>query len=233
MDIRLKSDMMFNIRWLFTTGFILLVTNVIIFYFTNFDFTDIELVSYVFLHVSYVCLMIVPCIVPNTVGVGVYTYTKLFVVVTYLIMALIVGIIPILFFDEIKLSILIQTMVMASFFIVIGYVILIDRESEKNEVADTMKVKERRDHIIRLEVLMNRIVDVPSKKAVEHACDAIKSSSMPFNGIDTSDIGTNIDHTIDKLEAAVISKNSSDVMNYAKEIEGLVVKRNQAIDDSL
>ena len=215
---------MFGKTWILSTSSLLVILNCIYFYLTGFNHSDVEWTSYLFIHLAYVLMIVMPYFTPKTNNSLIFSYNRSTIAFLYVFVALIVGIASTMLFNTLTVPMVTQTIVALIFVWTIIYVISTDHLIAKSQ--ESRKIDRQIINYLmhEVEMLMLQTNDITLKKATEHLYDAIKSAQVRSNQ-NVSYLEMDLIKNLNDLKK-IHSSNDEKVYNLMTQMENIIHERN-------
>ena len=218
-----------NVLWILLDLVFLLVFNTVFFVAGGTDHNVSVWISYGFIHLSYLLLIITPFLIRKSSSAAVFGFSLYSISSTYFLLEFIVGVIFCLINMESYKPALIVQVIIAGFYAIMLISHLIANEStadsiEKHEI----ELKYVKDCSARILHLVDMVSDKKTRKKVEAVYDMIHGSPVKSNN-SVRQIELDVIDQIDLLEAAVDSEDSDRITAVCKKITRLADERNRQL----
>lgn len=218
-----------QVLWILLDLVFIIVFNVVFFVAGGTEHKASVWISYAFIHVAYIMLVITPFLVRKTTNKAVLGFPLYSISAGYFIVAFLVGVVfSIIKLDSYKVPLIVQVII-AGIYAILLIANLIANEStaesvEKHE-AELQYVKVSS---AKLKGIMDSIDDKKLRKKVEKIYDLIHSSPAKSSS-EVYDIEKSIMSYIDALENQARNKNTEALEGTINEIEILANDRNRKL----
>lgn len=218
-----------NILWILLDLVFLIVFNTVFFVAGGTDHNVSVWISYGFIHLSYLLLVITPFLIRKSSSAAVFGFSLYLISSIYFLLEFIVGVIFCLINMESYKPALIVQVIIAGFYAIMLISHLIANEStadsiEKHEI----ELKYVKDCSARILPLVDMVSDKKTRKKVEAVYDMIHGSPVKSNN-SVRQIELDVIDQIDLLEAAVDSNDSDRITVVCKKITRLADERNRQL----
>lgn len=218
-----------GVLWILLDSVFFIVFNVIFFAIIGTDHGAAGWISYVFIMLAYILLIVTPYLVRNSKSKAVFGFSLYVIGSVYFLVELIVGIVFILVTStSFKVVLLVQILLFGIYAVLlISHMIANEKtaESEGNREYDLQYVKRTS---LRLQSIMEGIPDKNLRKKVEKAYDIISSSPVGSN-LQAKEIEGQITQLVGDLESAVDGKDAMMVGNIAEQLVSMANERNKLV----
>ena len=218
-----------NVLWILLDLVFLIVFNTVFFVAGGTDHNVSVWISYGFIHLSYLLLIIAPFLIRKSSSAAVFGFSLYSISSTYFLLEFIVGVIFCLINMESYKPALIVQVIIAGFYAIMLISHLIANEStadsiEKHEI----ELKYVKDCSARILHLVDMVSDKKTRKKVEAVYDMIHGSPVKSNN-SVRQIELDVIDQIDLLEEAVDSEDSDRITAVCKKITRLADERNRQL----
>ncbi len=218
-----------NVLWILLDLVFLIVFNTVFFVAGGTDHNVSVWISYGFIHLSYLLLIIAPFLIRKSSSAAVFGFSLYSISSTYFLLEFIVGVIFCLINMESYKPALIVQIIIAGFYAIMLISHLIANEStadsiEKHEI----ELKYVKDCSARILHLVDMVSDKKTRKKVEAVYDIIHGSPVKSNN-SVRQIELDVIDQIDLLEEAVDSEDSDRITAVCKKITRLADERNRQL----
>ena len=218
-----------NVLWILLDLVFLIVFNTVFFVAGGTVHNVSVWISYGFIHLSYLLLIIAPFLIRKSSSAAVFGFSLYSISSTYFLLEFIVGVIFCLINMESYKPALIVQIIIAGFYAIMLISHLIANEStadsiEKHEI----ELKYVKDCSARILHLVDMVSDKKTRKKVEAVYDIIHGSPVKSNN-SVRQTELDVIDQIDLLEEAVDSEDSDRITAVCKKITRLADERNRQL----
>ncbi|MDR2546413.1 MAG: hypothetical protein LBC96_02745 [Lachnospiraceae bacterium] len=186
-------------------------------------------ISYVFVHIAYLSLIIAPKLISQGKSQAVFGFTLYAVTTVYFIIAFVIAVLFILIAPEKHTAaLLLQLLLTAIYIAVFISNIMFNERTATAEEARQVEIAYVKDAAAKLKELKAGINDRNTKKAVERVYDSVYSSPVKSHP-SLSQLESDILQSIDRLASLSFTANPDDIINLAKDIENMANERNSQL----
>ncbi len=208
---------------------VLVLFNGLFFYLGGTEHSEVEWISYAFIHASYLCILLTPLFCKSGKGLEVLTYSLYLRALFYFFIELVVGIIFMVLAPESSTGPLIIQSILLAIFLILQIMSVLANESTTQAV---QKQREESDYIQtmaqRIRASMRSITDMNIKKQVERCYDAVNNSSLQSYP-EAKDAELSLRNAVEMLCSAIESNDFQDIDKKTKEVLYAVQDRNAII----
>ncbi len=218
-----------NVLWILLDLVFLVVFNTVFFVAGGTDHNVSVWISYSFIHLSYLWLIITPFLIRKSSSAAVFGFSLYSISSTYFLLEFIVGVIFCLInMESYKLALIVQVII-AGFYAIMLISHLIANESTADSIErHEIELKYVKDCSARILPLVEMVSDKKTRKKVEAVYDMIHGSPVKSNN-SVRQIELDVIDQIDLLEAAVDSEDSDRITAVCKKITRLADERNRQL----
>lgn len=218
-----------NVLWILLDLIFLVVFNVVFFVIGGQEHPFSTWISYGFIHLSYIMVVITPFLLRKCSSTAVFGFSLYAISSTYFLVEFVVGVVCIFFKSELYKTPLVIQVVIAGIYgvLLLSYLIANERTADRIEKHEE-EVSYIKKAASRVKALVGKSTDRKTNKEIEKAYDILHSSPTKS----TTSVHTIENSVMDKiaaLEDAVDSDNSNVAINLAAEIVALMEERNRKI----
>lgn len=218
-----------NVLWILLDLVFLVVFNMIFFVASGTGHNVSVWISYGFIHLSYLLLIITPFLIRKSSSAAVFGFSLYSISSTYFMIEFIVGVIFCFINTESYKPALIVQVIIAGFYAIMLISHWIANEStadsiEKHEI----ELKYVKDCSARILPLVDMVSDKKTRKKVEAVYDMIHGSPVKSNN-SVRQIELDVIDQIDLLKAAIDSEDSDRITAVCKKITRLADERNRQL----
>jgi len=218
-----------TVLWIILDLIFLIIFNAVFYILGGTEHNVSVWLSYGFIHIAYVLLLLTPVLTRNGKNVTVFGLSLVSISTTYFIISFIIGIVFILVAaDDYKATLLVQLCIAGLYGVILISNMLANERTAITEEIRQNEIANVKDASVRLKGLMNRITEKDTKNSIERAYDAVHSSPAKSHpGI--AQIEHQILQSINELEEAVTSGNKGNIISCANSILMAVNERNMRL----
>lgn len=218
-----------NILWILLDLVFLIVFNTVFFVAGGTDHNVSVWISYGFIHLSYLLLIITPFLIRKSSSAAVFGFSLYSISSTYFLLEFIVGVIFCLINMESYKPALIAQVIIAGFYAIMLISHLIANESTADSIErHEIELKYVKDCSARILPLVDMVSDKKTRKKVEAVYDMIHGSPVKSNN-SVRQIELDVIDQIDLLEEAVDREDSDRITAVCKKITRLADERNRQL----
>lgn len=217
-----------SLLWILLDLVFVVVFNVVFFMFGGPERPASVWVSYVFIMLSYVMLVITPYLIRKSdhtvLGLSVYSISS-----AYFIIEFITGLVFVfLKTDNTKIAVAVQLVIAGLYLVVLISALIANEHTIDNTEIHEIEVAYIKESTSRIKVLMGRTDDKKFEKELERLYDLMKTSPTKTHP-DVFDIETDIWDNISLLEQNINKGNLQSARTDIQNITNLVKLRNQKL----
>ena len=217
-----------NLLWILLDLVFVIVFNVIFFMFGDSERPASVWVSYVFIMLSYIMLVITPYLIRKSehtvLGLSVYSVSS-----AYFIIEFIIGLVFVfLRTGNTKIAVAVQLVIAGLYLVVLISALIANEHTVDNSEIHEIEVAYIKESASRIKMLMGRTDDRRFEKELERLYDLMKSSPTKTHP-DVFDIETAIWDNISLLEQNINNSNLQSTRSDIQSITNLVKQRNQKL----
>lgn len=218
-----------SVLWILLDLVFLVVFNTIFFVAGGTDHNASVWISYGFIHLSYLLLIITPFLIRRSSSAAVFGFSLYSISSAYFLIEFVVGVIFCLINMESYKPALIVQVIIAGLYAIILISHLIANESTADSVErHEIELKYVKDCSARILPLAEKVSDKKTRKKVEAVYDMIHGSPVKSNN-SVRQIELDVIDQIDLLEAAVDSADNDKIADVCKKITRLADERNRQL----
>lgn len=218
-----------RILWILLDLVFLIVFNTVFFVAGGTDHNLSVWISYGFIHLSYLLLIITPFLIRQSSSAAVFGFSLYSISSAYFMVEFIVGVIFCLINMESYKPALIVQVIIAGFYAIMLLSHMIANENTADSVErHEMELRYIKDCSARILPLVDMISDKKTKKKVETVYDMIHGSPVKSNH-SVRQIELDVMDQIDALEAAVNSADNDKIASTCNKITRLADERNRQL----
>jgi hypothetical protein len=209
------------LQLLFLIGF-----NVVFYVLGGSEHNTSTWLSYTFIHVAYVVLMLVSFFNWQGGNNPILHYPLISIALVYFIVEFIVGVVLILIAPENFIpTLLIQLILLLIFTFVFIANLITNKATSEAESKHELEIDFKRQAAIQVKLILDKVNQPETKRVVEKAFDALNSSPVKSNS-SVSALETQIIDQIHSLAYTVETGDHNKLQNQAQELISLVSQRN-------
>lgn len=168
-----------NILWLVMVLIFLIIFNVIFFVIGGFDHKSSVWISYGFIHLAYLMLLLTPVLIHSGRSLEVFGFSLYSVSLFYFLAELVVGVVFIMIsLESYKITLIIQLCLAGLYGIALIFNMIANENTASVEGKRQYQIEYVKEASAELNVLLDAIGDKKAKKIVEEVYDAIYSSPV-------------------------------------------------------
>lgn len=207
----------------------LIVFNVIFFVIGGFDHGTAEWISYLFITLAYLCMVLVPLISENSKNNVITRGSVTVVSSTYFIVEFVVGLIFILALQSAWQAALVIQIIMFAAYVIGAF--FMTRANDRTAAAEQVQAAERAQFntlVMNAQMLVSAAKSDEMLKEIEQVVDDLRCS--PVKSIpEVAGIEGAIFQQLNDLQVAVYAGNAEQVSTLSASIRQLVTQRNQML----
>lgn len=185
------------------------------------------IISYIWIHLAYLTVVISPLLVNKTISKEIFKYTQQLISIIYFGIEFVIGLIFILIKPEnYKITLIFQAVVFLIYLFVFIFIYISNEHTANNEKISESEVEFIKNSANKVKTLMSITSDNNVKKSLEYIYDLIHSSPSKSNNM-AKDYENKINSLIDELCILVRTNNNYNVNSIIDEIKFLVIERNR------
>ncbi len=217
-----------NVLWIMLDTIFLIVFNIIVFLLI-YEHTAVFWISYVFIHFSYIMLVISSGFIPKTRNALVFGYPIIYISSVYFFVEFFCGI---LFFtlgkDYTNTAIVVQLIIAGLYGIIFVSNLIANEQTIEDEQQREKDIIYIKMAIGEMNNVLQQAQDIKVRKNIEKVYDAVKSSQVKTYPA-LAEIERDIIKAINRLKIAVVQNAEEDINMLSEQILTLVKERNQKI----
>ncbi|SFC51453.1 hypothetical protein [Ruminococcus albus] len=218
-----------NVLWILLDLVFLIVFNTVFFVAGGTDHNASVWISYGFIHLSYILLIITPFLIRKSSSAAVFGFSLYSISSTYFLVEFIVGVIFCLINMESYKPALIVQVIIAGFYAIMLISNMIANESTADSIErHEIELRYVKDCSARILPLVDMVSDKKIRKKVEAVYDMIHGSPVKSSN-SVRQIELDVIDQIDLLEAAVNSEDKEKIETVCKKITRLADERNRQL----
>lgn len=218
-----------NILWILLDLVFLIVFNTVFFVAGGTDHNVSVWISYGFIHLSYLLLVITPFLIRKSSSVAVFGFSLYSISSTYFLLELIIGVIFCLInMESYKPALIVQVIIAGLYAITLISHLLANVKSTDSIEMHEIELKYVKNCAARILPLVDIVSDKNTRKKVEAVYDMIHGSPVKTND-SVRQIELDVIEQINYLEAAVDDGDSDRIAVVCKKITRLADERNRQL----
>lgn len=218
-----------NVLWILLDLVFLIVFNTVFFVAGGTEHNASVWISYGFIHLAYVLLIITPFLIRDSSSAAVFGFSLGSISAAYFMVEFVVGVIFCLLNLESYKAALIVQVVIAGFYAVMLIANLIANENTADSIErHEMELKYVKECSARVQPLVDMVSDKKTKKKVEAVYDLIHGSQVKSNN-NVRQIELDVMEQIDFLESAVDKADNDKITEICNKILRLADERNRQL----
>ena len=218
-----------NVLWVILNLIFLIIFNVIFYVLGGSDHNLSVWISYGFIHISYIMLLVTPKLTRKGKSASLFGFSLYSMSTAYFLFEFVVGIVFILIAPEsINAALLVQLCIAGLYGILLLANMISNERTAEAEEKRQIEIAYVKDASIKLKSLLARVDDKEIKKNVERVYDAVSSSPAKTHPA-LAQIESSIVQSINELEYAALAGNKGAVASLANTVLASVNERNMRL----
>jgi hypothetical protein len=207
----------------------LVIFNVLFFVLGGIEHNASVWLSYGFIHFAYFMLLLTSGLVRRGKSAAVFGFSLHLISMVYFFIALVIGVIFIFFaMDSYTVTLLVQLCLTGVYGVFLVSHMIANEHTADAEEKRQYQIAYVKDASAKLKSLCERVSDKEVKKKVEKVYDAIYSSPVKSYP-NLAQIENNILHSINKLEEAISTGNTENILSLVNSLLEAINERNRQL----